>query len=128
MLGEGFDFPQLKIAAIHAPHKSLAVTLQFIGRFARTNADNLGTAKFLAVPSDIEIEAERLYEERAVWHKLVPNLLQTRVEQELRDREAIATFEPLAPSDGVDLPRQWRGRFEPRAPSGRDVGHSPGDQ
>jgi hypothetical protein len=102
MLGEGFDFPQLKIAAIHAPHKSLAVTLQFIGRFARTNADNLGTAKFLAVPSDIEIEAERLYEERAVWHKLVPNLLQTRVEQELRDREAIATFEPLAPSDGVE--------------------------
>lgn len=35
-MGEGFDFPFLKIAAIHAPHQSLAVTLQFIGRFART--------------------------------------------------------------------------------------------
>lgn len=34
MLGEGFDFPNLKIAAIHDPHKSLANTLQFIGRFA----------------------------------------------------------------------------------------------
>ena len=35
MLGEGFDLPQLKVAAIHDLHKSLAVTLQFIGRFAR---------------------------------------------------------------------------------------------
>ena len=41
MLGEGFDFPNLKIAAIHSPHKSLAATLQFIGRFTRTNADNV---------------------------------------------------------------------------------------
>ena len=32
MLGEGFDLPRLKIAAVHAPHKSLSTTLQFIGR------------------------------------------------------------------------------------------------
>ena len=49
MLGEGFDFPNLKIAAIHSPHKSLVSTLQFIGRFARTNAENIGTAKFIAM-------------------------------------------------------------------------------
>lgn len=48
MLGEGFDFPNLKIAAIHVPHKSLASTLQFIGRFARTNATDIGEAKFIA--------------------------------------------------------------------------------
>jgi putative DNA primase/helicase len=35
MFGEGFNLPNLKIAAVHSPHKSLAVTLQFIGRFAR---------------------------------------------------------------------------------------------
>lgn len=40
MLGEGFDFPSLKIAAIHSPHKSLAITLQFVGRFARTSGKN----------------------------------------------------------------------------------------
>ena len=34
MLGEGFDLPALKVAAIHDPHKSLGVTLQFVGRFA----------------------------------------------------------------------------------------------
>ena len=37
MLGEGYDLPQLKIAAIHDEKQSLAVTLQFIGRFTRTN-------------------------------------------------------------------------------------------
>jgi superfamily II DNA or RNA helicase len=41
MMGEGFDLPELKIAAIHAPHKSLEVTLQFIGRFARTASDKI---------------------------------------------------------------------------------------
>ena len=34
-LGEGFDLPDLKVAALHDIHKSLAVTLQFIGRFTR---------------------------------------------------------------------------------------------
>ena len=48
MLGEGYDFPNLKIAAIHSPHKSLASTLQVIGRFARTNATNVGVAKLSA--------------------------------------------------------------------------------
>ncbi|WP_346763412.1 hypothetical protein [Escherichia sp. E4694] len=37
MLGEGYDLPNLKIAALHDHHKSLAVTLQFIGRFTRVN-------------------------------------------------------------------------------------------
>jgi superfamily II DNA or RNA helicase len=40
MLGEGFDLPNRKIAAIHTPHRSLAVTLQFIGRFARISGSH----------------------------------------------------------------------------------------
>jgi superfamily II DNA or RNA helicase len=94
MLGEGFDFPNLKIAAIHAPHKSLEVTLQFIGRFARTNAPDIGTAKFLAVPSEIEIERARLYEEGAIWQEIVANLGEGRVAEEVHIREAIEKFEP----------------------------------
>src|SRR3546814_4344447 len=35
MLGEGFDLPELKIAALHDHHKSIAVTIQFVGRFTR---------------------------------------------------------------------------------------------
>src|SRR5437867_1395705 len=47
MLGEGYDLPQLKIAALHDMHKSLAVTLQFTGRFTRTEA-NIGEATVIA--------------------------------------------------------------------------------
>ncbi|MEC3879121.1 DEAD/DEAH box helicase [Parapedobacter sp. 10938] len=74
MLGEGFDFPNLKIAAIHSPKKSLANTMQFIGRFARTNAADIGEAKFLAIPSDIEIGKKRLYAEGAIWNDIIKNL------------------------------------------------------
>lgn len=94
MLGEGFDLPTLKIAAIHTPHKSLAVTLQFIGRFARTESeDPIGEAKFLAVPSDIEVEREQLYDESAVWQQIVTNLSEGRIEREAEVREQLGTFE-----------------------------------
>ncbi len=98
MLGEGFDFPNLKIAAVHAPHKSLAVTLQFIGRFARTGDENIGGAKFLAVPSEIRVEEEKLYKDDAVWQEIVPNLSEGRVEREQEVREALDKFEDLVHS------------------------------
>jgi superfamily II DNA or RNA helicase len=94
MLGEGFDLPNLKIAAIHAPHKSLAVTLQFIGRFARTNDQKVGTAKFIAVPSEIRGEVEQLYHEGAVWQDIVTNLSRGRIEEEVVAREIIESFAP----------------------------------
>lgn len=93
MLGEGFDLPELKIAAVHAPHKSLEVTLQFIGRFARTSKERLGEAKFLAAPNDIRIETERLYEEDAAWQEIVANLSASRIEAEARTRDDLETFE-----------------------------------
>lgn len=92
MLGEGFDLPILKIAALHSPHKSLAVTLQFIGRFARTTAENLGNATFFALASDMEIEKVKLYNEGAVWEEIIPNLSGRRVEEEENVRETLATF------------------------------------
>jgi hypothetical protein len=96
MLGEGFNFPSLKIAAIHSPHRSLGITLQFIGRFARTAGEDLGPATFLAVPSDIQIETERLYDTRAVWQDVVQNLSATRVSQEADTREVLQSFASLA--------------------------------
>lgn len=101
MFGEGFDFPSFKIAAVHAPHKSLAVTLQFIGRFARTAGERLGEATFLAIPSEIEIETHRLYEEDAAWDELVVNLSEGRMAEEAEVRETIARFE--APSERAEL-------------------------
>jgi superfamily II DNA or RNA helicase len=95
MLGEGFDFPELKIAAIHSPHKSLAVTLQFIGRFARTGGEKLGEAKFLAVPQDVRAETDELYRESAAWQDIVANLSAARIEREVRMKEVAGSFEPL---------------------------------
>ena len=87
MLAEGFDFPSLKIAAIHEHHKSLAVTLQFIGRFARTNAENLGPAKFIAAESDIVLGRKYLiYQDGAVWSDLIINLSEDAI-QEIEDNQ-----------------------------------------
>lgn len=93
MLGEGFDFPNLKIAAIHSPKKSLANTLQFIGRFARTNAEDIGEAKFLAIPSDIEIGKKKLYAEGAIWGDIIRNLSEETIEEEDDIKAFLDTFE-----------------------------------
>jgi len=93
MLGEGFDFPNLKIAAIHSPKKSLTNTLQFIGRFARTNAPNIGEAKFIAATSDIEIGKKRLYAEGAIWNDIIKNLSEEKIEEEDLIKEVLDTFE-----------------------------------
>lgn len=53
MFGEGYDFPKLKIAALHAPHRSLVPTIQFIGRFARIDAST-GGATLIAPISRIQ--------------------------------------------------------------------------
>jgi superfamily II DNA or RNA helicase len=93
MLQEGFDFPNLKIAALHSPKKSLANTLQFIGRFARTNAEHIGTAKFLAIPSDIKIGKQKLYEEGAIWNDIIKNLSDQAIEGEDELKSVLDTFE-----------------------------------
>ena len=48
MFGEGIDIPRLKIAAVHDKYKSLPITLQFIGRFARSS-EGLGTATVITI-------------------------------------------------------------------------------
>ena len=87
MLGEGYDFPNLKIAAIHVPHKSLASTLQFIGRFARTNANDIGKAKFIAVNNEeLEIENNVLYSKDAVWQDMIIGMSENKNHKELEER------------------------------------------
>lgn len=100
MMGEGFDFPELKIAAIHTPHKSLAVTLQFIGRFARTTGEKLGEAKFIAVPQDNRSEIDELYRETAAWQDIVANLSAARIEREIRIKQVAGSFAPLQYAEG----------------------------
>ena len=105
MLGEGVDFPKLKVAALHRPHKSLEITLQFIGRFARTNDPTVGNAKFIAVPNDIKFETERLYKDRSAWIDLVSRLSEARIEQEQRVYNVLDGFRQVdnLPAESGDI-------------------------
>lgn len=92
MLGEGFDLPNLKIAALHDTHKSLAVTLQFIGRFTRKGATGtIGEATVVANIADPEAEAKlaALYAEGADWDALIKRLSEERVQEELRLQDVV---------------------------------------
>jgi len=103
MFGEGFNLPNLKIAAVHSPHKSLAITLQFIGRFARTGQTDIGGATFLAEPISSGAEIDELYEAGAIWREIVQNLGAGRVEEEIRKREVLESFTIEASPDMSDF-------------------------
>lgn len=94
MLGEGFDLPELKIAAIHDHHKSPAVTLQFIGRLTRANI-RLGTAKFVANIANHAVEGEmrQLYEDSADWGSVIREVSEEKIGRELERQAFEARFD-----------------------------------
>jgi superfamily II DNA or RNA helicase len=104
MLGEGYDLPNLKIAAIHAPHKSLAVLLQYIGRFSRPGDGQLGSAKFIAVPSDISIASVELYSQSAAWQEIIPGLIDAGVAEEVERKRVLNSFTQWEHEDEGTLP------------------------
>jgi superfamily II DNA or RNA helicase len=92
MLGEGFDLPNLKVAALHDTHKSLAITLQFIGRFTRKGAwGRIGEATVVANIADPTTESKlaNLYAEGADWDQLIRRLSEDRIASELRLQEVV---------------------------------------
>lgn len=99
MLGEGFDLPNLKIAALHAPHRSLAITLQFVGRFARTTGEGLGDATLLALPSELEVEEHKIYRDSAAWQQRLFNIAHARAHREERTREVLGDFQDVSVQD-----------------------------
>lgn len=102
MFGEGFDLPELKIAAIHDQHQSPAVTLQFIGRLTRTDSQ-LGTAKFVANVANQRADSpmKRLYEESADWSLIIREVSAERIGRELQRQEFETRFE--GDSDGAKI-------------------------
>lgn len=93
MLGEGFDMPELKIAAFHDLRKSLAVTLQLAGRFTRAR-DDLGEPVFIANTADVNLKEElrALYAQDPDWNLLLPNLSEGAIGQELEAQRFIGGF------------------------------------
>jgi superfamily II DNA or RNA helicase len=103
MFGEGFNLPTLKIAAVHSPHKSLAITLQFIGRFARTGQSGVGQATFLAEPTTSGAGIRELYETGAVWRNIIQNLSAARIDSEISCRDVLDSFVIDAAPDMSDF-------------------------
>lgn len=103
MLKEGFDFPEFKIAAVHDLHKSLAVTLQFIGRFTRDRSD-LGKAHMVINFAEAEIprELEKLYAEGSGWSKVISEVAQSKQQEAIEFIEFLAGCEPYKTFDEPD--------------------------
>jgi hypothetical protein len=89
MLGEGFDLPELKIAGLHDVFASVAVTLQFVGRFARARPD-LGMATLIANTDQDRVDRAlaKLYAEEADWNLLISTINADRVGREM-DRATV---------------------------------------
>lgn len=104
MLGEGFDLPQLKIAAVHDTHKSLAVLLQFTGRFTRSVCEHIGDATIIANIADQEFSSalERLYSEDADWNYLLSEYSSEASKAHTALIEFLNSSERLDKSDGEE--------------------------
>lgn len=102
MLGEGFDLPELKIAAFHDIRKSLPITLQFAGRFTRTKYDEqLGNASFIANIADLDVrtELEDLYADGANWNQILSDVSFGRINEEEDYKNFINGFENISNSN-----------------------------
>ncbi|MDP3849630.1 MAG: DEAD/DEAH box helicase family protein [Luteolibacter sp.] len=100
MLKEGFDMPELKVAAMHDVFKSLAVTLQFAGRFPRVGDDSVGTPTIVANTGFEEVAAslQDLYDEDANWNEILRDLSFEKVAESQRFEEFLHSSQDL--SDG----------------------------
>ncbi len=96
MLGEGFDLPELKIAAFHDIRQTLPITLQLAGRFTRSKPD-VGNATFIANIADLEVkdELKRLYQHDADWNSLLPYISEGVAEGDIRLGEFLSGFPAL---------------------------------
>lgn len=109
MLGEGFDLPQLKIATVHDTHKSLAVLLQFVGRFTRTSGSSLGNATVIAniANQNVTEALERLYSEDADWNTLLSEYASEAVKEHaemvefLQNSERVYSSELIAEQEAL---------------------------
>lgn len=105
MLGEGFDLPELKIAAIHDLHKSLAILLQFTGRFTRSAAADISNATIVANIADANVSdaLERLYGEDADWNEVLSELSSEAAREHADLIEFLDSTERLDSRDEEDV-------------------------
>ena len=99
MLAEGFDLPRLRLAAYHDKHKSVASTIQLIGRLVRAHPaypqpSVLVTALDADVYPALKGALWDLYQEDADWSTLLPGIIDEQVMTELADKAFSEGLEP----------------------------------
>jgi hypothetical protein len=91
MLGEGFDLPSLRLAAYHDKHKSVASTVQLIGRLVRSHPaypqpSVLVTVQDADVYPGLRGALWDLYQEDADWPSLLPGIIDDAIAAEAADK------------------------------------------
>ncbi len=99
MFGEGYDFPKLKVAALHAPHRSLVPTLQFIGRFARTTDAATGDATLIAPISRLRDATSKLFEVGVDIAQLIDAAAQAQLAAGAVDRQILDVLKTKAQAE-----------------------------
>lgn len=103
MLGEGFDLPNLKVAAIHNPRRTLSPMVQLIGRLARSNAQLcIGRASVFVTQdvSTLHSPIRDLLREDPDWNGLLADITERAAEAE----ERVSAFNASFPSTPLNLP------------------------
>ena len=93
MLGEGFDLPELKIAAFHDIRKTLAVTLQLAGRFTRKRPGPW--ERYLHRQHRrraVQDELRKLYTRDPDWNLLLPQLSERMIGEQVSLQEFLRGF------------------------------------
>ena len=105
MLGEGFDLPNLKISAIHDAHRSLGVTLQFAGRFTRSNLPDIGDATVIVNMANQKMseELDELYSENADWNSLLAKLSTGAIDPQVQFSEFHEGVRSIAEQAGSEV-------------------------
>lgn len=126
MFGEGIDIPGLKIAAVHDKYKSLPITLQFIGRFARAK-EGLGNATVITNIANDELNEslQELYAQDSDWNTLLKVLSDKEINKELSlqnlakgfDKDSVQgiTIQQLRPKISMEAYRTDDTKWHPNA-------------
>jgi superfamily II DNA or RNA helicase len=121
MLGEGFDLPALKIAAIHDPHKSIGVTVQFVGRFARSSGERLGEATVVVSrpTGQFDEKLRKLFSEDPDWNNIIRDLSESAIQNQVEVGEFNAAFSQEPPEIGIDSLKPDMSTVVYRVPGGQ---------
>jgi hypothetical protein len=128
MLGEGFDLPRLRLAAYHDKHKSVASTIQLIGRLVRSHSDFpqpsvLVTVQDADVYPGLRGALWELYQEDADWPSLLAGIIDDAVAAEAADKAfanqlarspaelSLESVRPLVLATVFEVPDDWAPLF-----------------